>query len=43
MEKHFNRWYIKNPKNCPDWIVNIEPMLSDEIVESLRHYNSPEV
>ena len=31
MEKHNRRWYIKNPVNCPDWIINIEPTLSDEI------------
>ena len=37
MEKHFNRWYIKNPIHCPDWIINIEPVLSDEIVQALIH------
>jgi hypothetical protein len=33
MEKHHLRWYIKHPINYPDWIINIEPILSDEIGE----------
>ena len=36
MEKQLNRWYIKSPVNCPDWIINIEPILSDTIAEYLR-------
>lgn len=36
MEKHLRRWYIKNPVNCPEWIINIEPVLSDEIGETLK-------
>jgi hypothetical protein len=36
MEKHNRRWYIKNPANCPDWIINIEPTLSDEIGEVIK-------
>ena len=33
MEKHLNRWYIKSPVNCPEWIVVIEPILSDYLKE----------
>ncbi|MFL5788150.1 MAG: hypothetical protein ACJ748_08855 [Flavisolibacter sp.] len=36
MERHLNRWYLKNPVNCPDWIINIEPILSDEIGQVIK-------
>jgi hypothetical protein len=35
MEQSEGRWYFVNPANCPDWLVNIEPLLSDCIIEHL--------
>ena len=31
MEEKEGRWYLVNPSNCPDWLVNVEPLLSDKI------------
>ena len=31
MEEKQGRWYLANPSNCPDWLVNVEPRLSDKI------------
>jgi hypothetical protein len=35
MQKENNRWYIDNPKDCPEWIVSLEPLFSDVIIENL--------
>jgi hypothetical protein len=35
MQKENNRWYIDNPKDCPEWIVNLEPVFSDAIIENM--------
>jgi hypothetical protein len=35
MMKENNRWYIDNPKGCPEWIISLEPVINDVIVEAL--------
>jgi len=35
MKEENNRWFIDNPKDCPEWVISLEQELSEVIIENL--------